>query len=167
MAKEAEAARLASVRLEIDSLVDRFQAEYYASLEVQEEKKPGDKEDMNYLVVKWFVVKKGKPGEKRYDINDFNHQQLRKLASKCNIKGASTLSIWNCRTKIAAFVTAGMIYQENRITSSFMDKQLRRLKTYMRLVNVFFLSNMVQCFIDLNDRKKHEDYEAAHLGALC
>jgi hypothetical protein len=163
-AKEAEAARLASVRLEIDSLVDRFQPEYYASLEVQEEKKPGDKEDMDYSVVKWFVVKKGKPGEKRYDINDFTHQHLRKLASKCNVKGAGTLSIWNCRTKIAAFVTAGTIYQENRIANPFTDKQSRRLNTYMRLINVFFLSNMVQRFIDLNDRKKREDYEAAHGG---
>ena len=162
--KEAELARLVEVRREIDKLVDNFQPDYYACLEVQEEKKHGDTENNDYAVVKWFVVKKGKPEEKRYDICDFNHQQLRKLASKCNVKGAGTLSIWNCRLKIAAFVTAGTMYKENTIANPFTDGKQKRLNTFMRLINVFFLSSMVQRFIDLNDRKKREDYERAHGG---
>lgn len=163
-AKEAETARLVQVRRDLDVLIDRFQPEYYACLEVQEEKKQGDKEDKDYSVVKWFYVKKGKPGEKKYDICDFNHQQLRKLAGKCNVKAAGTLNIWNCRTSIASFVTAGTMYKESTIANPFTDATQRRLNTFMRLINVCFSKNLVQRFVDLNDRKKREQYEAAHGG---
>jgi hypothetical protein len=163
-AKEKEAARLAQVRLEIEVFVDRFQPEYYNCLEVQEEKKPGDKEDKDYSVVKWFYVKKGKPEEKKYDINDFTIKHLRKLAGKCNVKGYSTLSIWNCRTNIAAFVTAGTMYKESSIANPFTDATQRRTNTFMRIINVCFSKNLVQRFVDLNDRKKREQYEEAHGG---
>ena len=163
-AREAELARIAQVRQEIDKLVESFHANYYACLEVQEEKKPGDNDNNDFSVVKWFIVQKGKPSEKGYGICDFNHQQLRKLASKCNVKGAGMLSIWNCRLKIAAFVTAGTMYKENTIANPFTDGKQKQLNTFMQLINVFFSASMVQQFIGLNDRKKREDYEKAHGG---
>ena len=84
------------MRREVDSLLDKFTSDHYACIEVQEEKKPktaganGD-DDSDYAVAKWFVTRRGKPNEKRYDFLDFNHQQLRKLAGKA----VQHQSLWN------------------------------------------------------------------------
>lgn len=167
-AKEAEAERLVTVRTEIDALLDKFQSDHYACIEVHEEKKPktggGVNDDTDYAVAKWFVTRRGKPNEKRYDFLDFNHQQLRKLAGKCGIKAYGTLSTWNCRVQIAAFVRAGTMYKEHGIANPFTTGQEKRLNTYMRIVNVCFLPNMVQRFVDLNDSKKRQDFESSGGG---
>lgn len=170
-AKEAEAERLLTVRREIDSLLDKFTSDHYTCIEVHEEKKPrtggsgvNGNDDTDYSVAKWFVTRRGKPNEKRYDLLDFNHQQLRKLAGKCGIKAYGTLSTWNCRVQIAAFVRAGTMYKEHGIANPFTTGQEKRLNTYMRIVNVCFLPNMVQRFVDLNDSKKRQDFELSGGG---
>ena len=56
------------------------------------------------------------------------------------------------------------MYNQNKIANPFTTTQEKRLNTYMRLVNVCFLSTMVGRFVDLNDRKKRADYEAAGGG---
>ena len=56
------------------------------------------------------------------------------------------------------------MYGESKIANPFTTAQEKRLNTYLRLVNVCFSSTMVQRFIDLNDRKKREDYEKSGGG---
>jgi hypothetical protein len=123
-------------------------------------------DDTDYNVAKEFVIKKGKPNEKRYDFADLSNSQLRKLCLQCNIKGAGSFSNWQALTSLASWATAGTIYQANNIANNpFTTATAKRLNTYMmRIVNVCFLSTMVQRFIDLNDRKKREDYERCSGG---
>lgn len=159
-AKEAEAGRLLNVRREIDWLVENFRPEFYSCVKIRQVKHPKNSEDdADYNVAHMFVVAEGKPNEKRYSFEDFTNTQLRRICVSCNIKGGGSFSNWQAITALASWATAGTVYSENNIANPFTTSSGKRLNTYMRIINVCFLSTMVQRFVDLNDRKKQEDYE--------
>ena len=139
----------------------------YKCIRLQDEKHPKNFEidDTDYSVAKWYVYKMGTSSEKTYDIADFNHGQLRQLCLKCNLKGGGSYSIWKARVELATWVNASVVYNSNKIANPFTTAQETRLNTYLRLVNVCFLSSMVQRFVDLNDCKKREDREKQWRGS--
>jgi hypothetical protein len=153
------------VRGKIDKLVENFRLEYYSCIKIHQVKHPknsGDNSDYN--VAHAFVTGEGKPTEKRYIIEDFTNAQLRRLCLNCNIKGAGSFSNWQAITSLASWATAGTIYSENNISNPLTTSGAKHLNTYMRIINVCFLLSMVQRFVDLNDRKKREDYERSSGG---
>jgi hypothetical protein len=162
-AKKVEAERLVEEQKKIDTVVLHFQTSYYKCIKVQQEKHPtrkkGGVDDTDYTVAKWFTTKNG-----RLNFDDFNHNQLRQLCLNCNIKGGGNMSMWKARIELASWVSAGTIYNENNIANPFTTAQEKRVNTYMRIINVCFHPSLVQRFIDLNDRKKREDYKAAGGG---
>jgi hypothetical protein len=160
VAKEAEAARLVKVRSEIDILVKNFKPEYYYCVKIHQVKHPKNTtDDADYNVAHEFVIKEGKPNEKRYQFDDFTNTQLRRICVNCNIRGGGGFSNWQAVTALASWATAGTVYNNTKIANPMTTSSAKRLNTYMRIVNVCFLSTMVQRFVDLNDRKKREDYE--------
>ncbi|CAB9512782.1 unknown protein [Seminavis robusta] len=160
--KEAEKAKQLEMSKEIDALVDRFQPDYRKCIKCQDEKHPKNKNDeTDYSVAKYFVMKEGKPDEKRYDLATFNHQQLRILCQKARLKGAGGFSMWKARCELASWINSGTIYMDNSIANPFTSAQDRRQNTYIRLIQGCFLTdnNMVYRFCDLNDRHKRMTFE--------
>ncbi|CAB9516537.1 unknown protein [Seminavis robusta] len=159
-AKEAELKKKEETSKEIDKIVDKFQPDYRKCIRCQDEKHPRNKQDeTDYSVAKWLILKEGKPEEKRYDIADFNHQQLRDLAAKCKLKGSGSMSMWKARMELAAWAKSGTIYSDNSIANPFTTAQEKKTNTYMRIIQTCFHPSLVQRFVDLNDRNKRKQFE--------
>ncbi|CAB9521440.1 unknown protein [Seminavis robusta] len=136
-AKEADLKKKEEVSKKVDQIVGNFQPDYRKCINCQDEKHPRNKQDdTDYSVAKWLVLKEGKPEEQRYDIADFNHQQLLILATKCKLKGSGSMSMWKAR-----------------VDPREEDKHI------MRIIQTCFHPTLVQRFVDLNDRNKRKQFE--------
>ena len=159
--KEREKKEQAETSKQVDKLVSAFQPEQHKKLiKIQEEKHPRNKSDeTDYPVAKWLVVHEGKPNEKKYDLALFNHQQLRTLAAKCNLRGAGSMSMWKARIELATWITSGTIYTNNTIANPLTTSEEKKTNTFLRLINVCFHPSNVQAFLALNDVQQRIDFE--------
>lgn len=138
-----------------------FRYEHRHRLVCEEQMDPKNKVDPGpYKVAKYIVTGRGET-ETKWDLEELNSTQLRKLAIQFGCKGAGGKTKFNCRQQMALCKEGGELHGNVNIPNPASTCQEKKLNTLLRILNAAFSSTMVDCLIHLNDTKGRKDFEGA------
>jgi len=123
--------------------------------------KRGEGQDCLVKVARHIIARAGKPNEKKWDLQDLNSHQIRRLALNFGCSKVGSSSKFECRRQMALKVDGGTTYGNLDIPNPTSTAKDKKVNTAMRILNAVFSPSLVDGFLTLNDQKKRADFEAA------
>jgi len=112
-------------------------------------------------LARFIVARAGKPNEKKWDLQELNSHQIRRLALNFGCSKVGSSSKFECRRQMALKVDGGVTHGNLDIPNPTSTAKDKKVNTMMRILNAVFSPTLVDRFVTLNDQKKRADFEAA------
>ena len=112
-------------------------------------------------VAKFITVRKGKPNEKKFVLEDLNSSQLRQLSYNFGCRKVGSASMFDCRMEMARKITMGTEYDNMILPNASSTRDDILINTLLRIINAVFHPEFVTRYLELNDTKRRKELEQA------